>query len=184
MFVQCQQWLEWCESDVQHNTGRSNWGCKERGRGLAQKGSVSLWYLPLRCAGAWKAAEEWRRIPTIWKTSKGSARTSERTIQILGSETDLGDSVVVGEQQSQKGTEAEKILHLEGIEVRIMRGLVLGEHKINDISWRAYEQDFESCVVEGVGKGPKQVFGQSTRLEQIVCMLAARLTKISRDKNH
>ena len=72
---------------------------------------------------------------------------------------DLGDRVLVGEEDGHDGGEGEEVLHLEGVVVRVVRGLVVVEHEVDDVDGRADEEDLEGCVVEGGGQveGPEEV---------------------------
>jgi hypothetical protein len=67
----------------------------------------------------------------------------------------LWDAIVVREKESQQSTEPEEILHFKGISVGVMRWLIVVEHEVDDISWRADEQDFKSRIIERVRESPE-----------------------------
>ena len=61
---------------------------------------------------------------------------------------DLRDGVFVREEDCHYRREGEEILHLEGIIVGIVCGLVVVEHEIDDVDGGADEEDLEGGVVE------------------------------------
>jgi hypothetical protein len=73
--------------------------------------------------------------------------------------TYLGERVLVREQDRQHRARANQVLHLEGVEVRVVRGLVVVEHEVDGVGRGADEDDFEDGVVERAGRveGPEKV---------------------------
>lgn len=71
----------------------------------------------------------------------------------------LAGRVLVGEQDSQHGGAAQQVLDAEGVLVRVVRGLVVVEHQVDDVGLRAGEEDLEGRVPERVrGVCPEEVW--------------------------
>ena len=63
----------------------------------------------------------------------------------------LGNGVLVGEENSENTGASEQVLDLEGIDVGIVGGLVGVGHEVDDVSLGTDEHDLEEQVVETVG---------------------------------
>lgn len=80
----------------------------------------------------------------------------------------LAGRVLVGEQNSQHGGAAQQVLDAEGVLVRVVRGLVVVQHQVDDVGLRAGEEDLERRVPERVrGVCPEEVW-----VVVLVCGLA------------
>jgi hypothetical protein len=69
--------------------------------------------------------------------------------------TNLGESIVVGEQQCQDHADSKQVLDLEGINIGVMSGFVIVEHEVDDVGGRADEKELECGQVKRVGKSPE-----------------------------
>lgn len=74
--------------------------------------------------------------------------------------TNLGESVIVGEQQCQDHADSKQVLDLEGIDIGIMSRLVVVEHEVDDVGGRADEKQLECGQVKRIGEGPEQIYGK------------------------
>lgn len=63
----------------------------------------------------------------------------------------LARVVLVGEQDAEHGRAAKQVLDAEGVLVRVVRGLVVVEHQVDDVGLRADEDNLEGRVPEGGG---------------------------------
>jgi len=68
---------------------------------------------------------------------------------------DLGGRVAVGIDEGEDQRAPEEVLDAEGIEVRIVGGLVGGGHEIEGVPRGAEEEELEDGVVGRVGEGPE-----------------------------
>lgn len=75
--------------------------------------------------------------------------------------THLSRSIFVGQSNSQNQRSTQQVLHFERVEVRVIGGLVVVEHQIDDVGGRCNENDLEDGVVEhsAVEGGPEEVCG-------------------------
>lgn len=73
--------------------------------------------------------------------------------------THLSQSIFVREQHCQHCASCQQILYLKGIEVRVVGGFVVVEHKVDGVRRCADEDDLEDGVVQRIRvvKGPKEV---------------------------
>ena len=76
-----------------------------------------------------------------------------------GTNAHLGEAVFVREQYRQHSASADEILHLEGIEVGVVGGLVVVEHQVDGVRGSADKDDLEDGVVERLGlvEGPQKI---------------------------
>lgn len=73
----------------------------------------------------------------------------------------LGELVAVGEEDGEDGAAAEEVLDFEGVNVGVVRGLVVVEHEEDDVGLRGEEEDLEGGVPDGAGgEGPENVYGE------------------------
>ena len=63
---------------------------------------------------------------------------------------DLGDGVLVGEEDGEDGGAAQEVLDAEGVDVGVVRGLVGVAHEVEDVPLRAHEHDLEDEVVDAL----------------------------------
>lgn len=70
---------------------------------------------------------------------------------------DLGDGPFVGEQDGEHGGTARQVGNAEGVEVGIVRGLVIVQHHVERIGGGCEEDDLEDGVPRAVGECPKQI---------------------------
>lgn len=72
----------------------------------------------------------------------------------------LGELVAVGEENGEDGAAAEEVLNFEGVDVGVVRGLVVVEHEEDDVGLGGEEEDLEGGVPDGAGgEGPGDVCG-------------------------
>ncbi len=72
----------------------------------------------------------------------------------------LGELVAVGEEDGEDGAAAEEVLDFKGVNVGVVRGLVVVEHEEDDVGLRGEEEDLEGGVPDGAGgEGPENVYG-------------------------
>lgn len=77
----------------------------------------------------------------------------------------LGELVAVGEEDGEDGTAAEEVLDFEGVDVGVVRGLVVVEHEEDDVGLGGEEEDLEGGVPDGAGgEGPEDVSGKGQSL--------------------
>ncbi len=73
----------------------------------------------------------------------------------------LGELVAVGEEDGEDGAAAEEVLDFEGVNVGVVRGLVVVEHEEDDVGLGGEEEDLEGGVPDGAGgEGPEDVYGE------------------------
>lgn len=71
----------------------------------------------------------------------------------------LGGSVFVGEKDGKHGGSSEEVLDAEGVLVRVVGGLVVVEHQVDDVSLGGDEDDLEGGVPERKGRvGPQEIW--------------------------
>lgn len=92
------------------------------------------------------------------------------------------------EHQTQNGAKAKKVLYFEGVDVRVVRRLIVMKHEVDDIRGRSDKQNLKSCVIEGVGEGPEKIWfllevAQNSR-GVVLVVLDILLTKVASDKHH
>lgn len=73
---------------------------------------------------------------------------------------DLSHIVLVWEQHSEHQASAQEILYFEGIDARVMGGLIIVEHEIDGIGRRSEEHQLEGGVPCRVGKSPEDIFAE------------------------
>ena len=73
--------------------------------------------------------------------------------------THLCEVVFVREENGQDRAGSDEVLHLEGIEVRVLGGFVVVEHEVDGVRGGADEDDLEDGVVERLGlvEGPEKI---------------------------
>lgn len=74
-------------------------------------------------------------------------------------DTHLCEGVFVRKQYRQYRAGSDEILHLEGIEIGVVGGLVVVEHQVNGVRGSADEDDLENGIVERLGlvEGPEKI---------------------------
>lgn len=69
--------------------------------------------------------------------------------------------VAVREKDAERGGAGEEVLDFEGIEGRVVGGVVFIDHKVDDVRLRGEEEEFEGGVPKRAGgQGPEDVFGE------------------------
>ena len=71
---------------------------------------------------------------------------------------DLGEGVFLREEEGEHGGAAEQVEDLEGVEVRVVRGLVVVQHQVDGVGGGGDEDDLEDRVPGRVGEGPEEVW--------------------------
>ena len=70
----------------------------------------------------------------------------------------LTELVFVRKQYGQDRTSSQQVFHLEGIQTRVLRRLVIGKHQIYGVCRGTQKEEFESGVPCRVGEGPEDIY--------------------------
>lgn len=71
--------------------------------------------------------------------------------------TDLRDAIIPREENCEHCADSKKILDLESIDIGIMGGFIVIEHKIDDVGRGTDEQELESSEVERFRECPEEI---------------------------
>jgi len=63
----------------------------------------------------------------------------------------LGDGVVIGEDDGEDSSSSEEVLYSEGVDIGIVGRLVGVGHEVDDVTLGAKEHDLEDEVVDAIG---------------------------------
>lgn len=72
--------------------------------------------------------------------------------------TNLGNAIIARKENGKHCTNSEEILNFESINVGIMCGFVVVEHKVDDVGRGTDKQKLERGEVQGVGECPEKIY--------------------------